>query len=168
MHLAGSFNDWKLTAWPFQLLEDYVWEGRFKFDGVENGTFRISANEDGVIYWGAQHRATEAPQQGSVALKRLGTNIIASGVWSGTYRFRFYEEELRLEIEPTNEPEPAPVTHRSWTDARGASVEARITGADMEKVTLERVDGRVITIPLARLSAPDQEYVREWVRQNQR
>ncbi|HMP90753.1 MAG TPA: alpha-amylase family glycosyl hydrolase [Kiritimatiellia bacterium] len=166
INLVGSFNDWKLTAWPFQLLEDYVWEGRFVFENVNDPSFKISANDNGIIHWGGQTKKSEARQDGEIKLKRLGENLAAPGLWDGAFRFVFYEEELRLVIEPTNMPEPEPATpaFRSWTDARGATMEAKLVDATNKDVTLERTDGRSITLPLERLSYPDRDYVREWLR----
>jgi hypothetical protein len=50
---------------------------------------------------------------------------------------------------------------RQWTSSDGKStVEAKMIGKAKDSVRLERRDGKVITVPLDRLSAPDVTYLR--------
>lgn len=105
VNLAGTFNDWDKTAWPLKLVEDYVWEGRFRFNGSVKPAFKLSANDTGVIFWGGYDGKIE-PEAGlaNVQVKRLGTNFTSAATWNGTYRFRFNEDLLFLEVEKLNDP----------------------------------------------------------------
>jgi len=50
---------------------------------------------------------------------------------------------------------------RTWTDSTGAfSIEAELVSSANNQVQLRKADGRVITVPLDRLSANDRAYVR--------
>ena len=50
---------------------------------------------------------------------------------------------------------------RTWTDAQsGREIEADLIGLDGETVSLKRSDGKTFELPLARLSAADQEFVK--------
>ena len=52
---------------------------------------------------------------------------------------------------------------REWTDSTGKfKVEAELKGVEKESAVLQKSDGTVIRVPLARLSAPDQEYVKRF------
>lgn len=51
---------------------------------------------------------------------------------------------------------------RTWTDAQGRKIEARMSGLDGEQVMLELKDGRKIPYPLAKLSAEDAHYARHF------
>ncbi|MCE9544593.1 MAG: hypothetical protein K8T25_03610 [Planctomycetia bacterium] len=63
---------------------------------------------------------------------------------------------VRAPIDPTTEP---PL--RTWTDVSGAHhIEARFLGVEGDKVRLRIKEGNVITIPLAKLSQPDQKYAK--------
>jgi len=51
---------------------------------------------------------------------------------------------------------------RTWRDSTGQfSVEAVLVDYDGDQVKLKKSDGRVVTLPLTRLSEADQQYVRE-------
>lgn len=54
-------------------------------------------------------------------------------------------------------------TVRTWTDAKGSTLAARMMTADGNSVTLEREGGASMTLPLSALSAADQAYVRQWL-----
>ena len=55
----------------------------------------------------------------------------------------------------------ASIEPRTWTDATGQfTVQATFVSLTGDKVDLRRTDGQMITVPLSRLSAPDQAYVR--------
>ena len=49
---------------------------------------------------------------------------------------------------------------RTWTDAQGRKIEARMGGLDGDQVLLELKDGRKIPFPLAKLSSEDAHYAR--------
>jgi hypothetical protein len=53
---------------------------------------------------------------------------------------------------------------RTWTDIDGRIIEARIVAIEPSKTTIqiERGDGAHFNLPLLRLSAVDQSYVRTW------
>ena len=52
------------------------------------------------------------------------------------------------------------VDGRTWTDAQsGRTIEAELVGMASDGVQLKRADGKVVTVPLARLSADDQAYL---------
>ena len=53
---------------------------------------------------------------------------------------------------------------RTWTDAQGRSIEARLLQADTSKATIEieRADGVRFTLPIARLSQADQQFIQNW------
>lgn len=56
---------------------------------------------------------------------------------------------------------PAELAERTWTDASGNfSVRAKLVDVDESAVRLQRRDGRVIRVPLDKLSDEDQEFVR--------
>jgi hypothetical protein len=51
---------------------------------------------------------------------------------------------------------------RTWTDASGKhKIEATLTSVDDAKVTLTKADGTTVTLPLAKLSKADQDYVQK-------
>ena len=50
---------------------------------------------------------------------------------------------------------------RAWSDASGGfSIEAEYVRMVQARVTLKTRDGRFVTVPLAKLSSKDQDYVR--------
>lgn len=51
---------------------------------------------------------------------------------------------------------------RTWTDAQGRKIEARMSELDGEQVMLELKDGRKLPYPLAKLSAEDAHYARHF------
>ena len=60
------------------------------------------------------------------------------------------------------EPEPAakPSRLRTWTSAGGRTIEAEYQGDVAGKIKLKKADGKVVTVPLEKLSPEDQEYIR--------
>ncbi|MDE0935862.1 MAG: SHD1 domain-containing protein [Mariniblastus sp.] len=61
----------------------------------------------------------------------------------------------------------APAEMRKWTDASGTfSVSAKLVSNKDGKIELEKEDGRVITLPLTKLSEKDQTYLQELGKQN--
>ena len=56
--------------------------------------------------------------------------------------------------------EPAPL--RTWTDLTGKfKIEARLDREDGDDIFLERNDGKIVQLPLAKLSEADREYLKE-------
>jgi hypothetical protein len=57
---------------------------------------------------------------------------------------------------------PAPVAMRTWSDVSGRfQIEAAFVSVVDGKVNLRRADGRVLAVPLEKLSAADQAYVQQ-------
>ena len=74
--------------------------------------------------------------------------------------------ELEQPVKPpaaaTAAATPMPVTNRTWSDASGRfQIEAAFVSVVDGKVNLRRADGRVIAVPLEKLSAADQAYVQQ-------
>lgn len=60
-----------------------------------------------------------------------------------------------------------PAKMRKWTDATGSfSVNAKLVSDEDGNIKLEKEDGRVITLPLTKLSDEDQTYLEELKKQN--
>ncbi len=56
---------------------------------------------------------------------------------------------------------------RTWNDSSGLfSVEASLVGIDGKKVKLKKADGKVVSLPLSKLSEEDQKYIDELVAAN--
>lgn len=174
INLVGNFNENNLTSWSFKAVADYTWEGRFTFLNVENPTFKLSANDTGVIYWGGHEGNLTAGETANLLAKRLGKNFTATGVWNGTYLFRFNEDLLTLDIEKLHDAKnstaaPAATTtaesdgYRMWMDNRGGKIDAQIVDADTVMVTLKDRSGKHIQIPINRFSEQDQNHIRTWL-----
>ena len=68
------------------------------------------------------------------------------------------------EPEPAVDEKPSPAAGqvRTWRDASGAfEVQATMVSSTADKVTLKKADGRMITIPLEKLSEADRTYVQQ-------
>lgn len=171
IHVSGNFNQWEKTAWPLRLVGDHQWEGQFAFRQITDPEFNLSANDNGVIFWGGHApRASSMQTPFNDTIKRLGSHFKALGVWDGLYVFRFNEETLQLEIARLGDvpagPEPGPAppageveSFRLWTSVRGGTVEAmliEITGAG---VTLENRQGQRVTRPLEFFAESDRAYL---------
>jgi hypothetical protein len=66
-----------------------------------------------------------------------------------------YEEEKAADTESADA-----LPSRSWNDATGAfTLEAQYIGVEQGKVKLKKTDGRVVAVPLDRLSTEDQAFV---------
>ncbi len=54
---------------------------------------------------------------------------------------------------------------RTWTDVQGRTINARLLHTDASKtsIEIERADGVRFTLPVARLSFADQQFVQNWV-----
>ena len=64
-----------------------------------------------------------------------------------------------------DQPKASAAPSRTWTDATGKfRTEAEYLGLDDGKVKLKKANGKVITVPLEKLSEADQEYVRKTLR----
>lgn len=154
IHVLGAFNQSNRAAGALSLKQDYLWEGRITFTNVPDADFRLSANEDGKIYWGAGFDSTIRPGFHG-PLKRLGPNVKLLGPLDGPFLVRFNEDSLELQISPAD-PEPV---FREWRDQRGARIEARLVRAEGDAITLERRDGRTIQVSRAQLSREDQDFL---------
>ncbi|MDP5006178.1 MAG: hypothetical protein NWQ35_10015 [Verrucomicrobiales bacterium] len=53
-------------------------------------------------------------------------------------------------------------SRRAWTSSDGRSLSAKILGVKDGQVALDTGSGRATTLPLDRLSEPDQVFIREW------
>ena len=53
---------------------------------------------------------------------------------------------------------------RTWTDVQGRTINARLLSADPSTSTIEieRADGTRFTLPIARLSYADQQFIQHW------
>lgn len=82
--------------------------------------------------------------------------VTADGGKRATYpKVATYEEEKAADTE-TKEALPS----RTWNDATGAfSVEAQLAGVADGKVRLKKSDGKIVAVPLDRLSKEDQDFV---------
>ena len=172
INLAGTFNEWSPTAWPFEHVADHVWEGKFFFDNIVDPKFKITANDYDAIWWGRPAGRVAAEESMHTPLRRLGPDFAARGTWNGLYLFRFNEREKTLEIErigddplPEKPDEPV-IEYRTWTDAQGATTSARLITVDGSMLQLEREDGRLIQVPVQAVSRADQNYVRQWIEEN--
>jgi 1,4-alpha-glucan branching enzyme len=167
LHLVGSFNDFHLTACPMRLTSDSTWEGYVTLTDAPGIEFKLSANEDGRIFWGVDESPViHAPYRG--ALRRLGANIRLEGPLNGTYRFTFDEESLELGVESVSAIPPefaagAPdQVFRTWTDVRGNKVEARLARIAAGTVTLERPAGPPVQVRIESLSPADQAVIQRF------
>lgn len=154
VNVSGTFNQWNLTNAPLKRKQGLIWEGRISVPEQEGVEFKLSANHDGVIFWGAGTDATiTPPYRGSVA--RLGPNLKVSGKMAGDYLVKFNEENLELTIEPApGAPGPAPF--RIWTDAKGRQLEARLVGVQGGVVLMESRTGQRLKVPVESLSEADR------------
>jgi len=60
----------------------------------------------------------------------------------------------------TEQPQPVGAPLRTWTDSTGKfSTEATFLGLAAGKVRLQKADGKVVEVPLVRLSAADQQFL---------
>ena len=158
INVVGSFNKGNLTNAPLKRKQGLLWEGRINVPEQEGVTFRLSANDNGQIFWGAgQDASITQPYRGS--LSRLGPDIRVNGRMAGPYLVKFNEEnqELTLESLP-GAPQPEPL--RMWTDAKGRQVEARLLGVQGGVVLMESRAGQKMKVPLDSLSADDQAYLK--------
>jgi hypothetical protein len=78
-------------------------------------------------------------------------------------KVKTYEDEKADDTE-SNEAQPEEngksSTTRTWTDATGAfSVDAAFAGVEDGKVKLKRADGKIVAVPLDRLSQEDQDFI---------
>lgn len=55
---------------------------------------------------------------------------------------------------------------RTFTNTEGKSIEAEIVGVASGKVSLKMKNGKVYTLPFAKLSEADQTYIKEWHKKN--
>ena len=158
INVVGTFNQGNLTNLPLKRKQGLVWEGRISVPAQDGASFKLSANHDGVIYWGAgQDTSITPPYRG--ALARLGPDIKVNGSMAGSYKVVFNEENQELTLDPMAGP-PPPEPFRTWTDAKGRKVEARLLGQQNGVVLMESRAGQKLKVPLDSLSADDQAYVK--------
>ena len=159
IHVVGTFNGFNLTNAPLKRKVGLTWEGRISVPGQLDGMeLKLSDNQDGVIFWGADQDATiTLPYRG--ALARLGPNLKVNGPLAGDYLVKFNEEKLELTLEPAPAA-PQPEPFRMWTDAKGRKVEARLLGVQNGVVLMESRPGQKMKVPLESLSADDQGYLK--------
>jgi len=88
------------------------------------------------------------------------------GNWGMSTRFCLLSVNLTLPLHSllvfaiTSVVAVSTASGRMWTSGDGAySIEAELVGSNEEAVFLRKADGRVIAVPLARLSAEDRAYV---------
>lgn len=144
------------------------WEGAARLSQPAGGSFRIAANEDGVIYWGSEFDALDRLPF-NTTLQRLAHDIAIRTELHGIYRIRFDEESLALSIEKTGslpgagpavaKPRAPALPLRAWTDLRGRKIEARLVAMEGELIGLERANGARINVKLETLSAEDRDYI---------
>lgn len=102
-----------------------------------------------------------------VELLNNGTVKIHYVGWSDSYdevvpRSRLWVEPDDLAKADGHEPHAAPPAMRTWTDASGKfTVEAELASFKDGKVRLRRADGKEMTLPIGKLSADDQKFVRK-------
>lgn len=169
INLAGDFNDWSPTAWPFEHVADHTWEGTFFFDQVDNPRFKLTANDHDAIWWGRPAGRDPVQLSTPMTIRRLGPDFVVRETWQGLYLFRFNDETKSLTIERIGD-EPLPdepiVEYRAWTSARGSIISARLITVDGERVHLARDDGKFFEVPIRALSPDDQDYVIKWIEEN--
>ena len=72
----------------------------------------------------------------------------------------------RIKLVSADEPEPAAEAKeepRTWKDASGKfEIVATLLNEQNGKVQLEKEDGRVVSVPIEKLSEADQKYLTEW------
>jgi len=156
INITGDFNNWHKTADPLKSVADYQWSGVVRMASPTAVRLRVSANEDGRIYWGA-HDEAEIALPCAIRLKRLGTNIVLRGPLDGRYQFAFNEDSLELSIQPAPEPQPQPL--RTWTDSRGRTLQARFVSVSGATAIMERANGESVRVPLNTLSEADRNYI---------
>ena len=70
--------------------------------------------------------------------------------------FEFFDTYQRPEARKLPEP------YREFTNQAGKTIHAKPVTVTAGKVTIERKDGKVFTLPLTSLSEADQEFLKEW------
>lgn len=162
--LTGVDEKGKTFSWPLKR-SGARWEGTAQFKDTSGGTLRLSANEDGVIYWGQSYDTLKSLPYVTTA-ERLGSDIRIETRLDGAYRIQFNEENLEFSMEavaappaptPTSEPQPL----HTWIDVRGRTLEARLVAVKGEVLVLERANKQRSEIRLDVLSPADQAYARE-------
>jgi WD40 repeat protein len=152
------------------------------------GFLAIGQNSGGLALWDIQRKAVVADSAGrhfsgqdALTMDPRGNWLVSAGqggplLWdvsnfSSEPAVKFQEEPAAEGPAPQSRPAPpddAPAM-RTWTDATGAyAIEATLTSYVNGKAVLKKSDGRTIAIETTRLSAPDQEYVKAWVREKRR
>jgi hypothetical protein len=118
----------------------------------------VQIQEIGSFWFAAEIR--ELLPDGRVLAKYQG--------WGGNRTATLARRNIQLA--PADLPQPhKPATanvpqheSRLWSDATGGfKVDAVFMGVDNDKVKLRRADGKEVSVPIARLSSVDQEYIKK-------
>jgi hypothetical protein len=65
-------------------------------------------------------------------------------------------------FDPAEKPRPVAPQMRTWSDTTGQfKIEATFIELKGDSITLKRKDGKVISLPIAKLSEPDQKHIKE-------
>jgi hypothetical protein len=104
-------------------------------------------------------------------LKKLGEELREAMQSGDASRIKAVQDRLQdaMQGKPAAKPAEtktpkgsAPSKLHTWHDATGTfEVEAEFVKAEADKVTIKRTDGKIITLPIKKLSKDDQEYVEQ-------
>jgi len=118
----------------------------------------VQIQEIGSFWFAAEIR--ELLPDGRVLAKYQG--------WGGNRTATLARRNIQLapaELPQPHKPATASVPQhesRVWSDATGGfQVDAVFMGVDNDKVKLKRADGKEVSVPIARLSSIDQEYIKK-------
>jgi hypothetical protein len=99
-----------------------------------------------------------ADMKGEIEIRDVSMTGPLEGVAVTKRRKKNRVEEAAAEPEPDK---PAAPEERTWTDSRGRKVTGTLVGVAGGIVEIKNADGKVIKVPLKKLSAADQEFVEE-------
>ncbi len=74
----------------------------------------------------------------------------------------FWVSMLGLAASGFGQSQGMPSEYRTFRDAIGRSVQARVMRVDDDRVTLQRTDGKQFTVPIDGFSEADQQYLQQW------
>jgi hypothetical protein len=120
----------------------------------------VQIQENGSFWFAAEIR--ELLPDGRVVAKYQG--------WGGNRTATLARRKIQLapaDLPQPHKPETANVPQhesRVWSDTTGGfKVDAVFMEVDKDKVKLKRADGKEVSVPIARLSSIDQEYIKKMV-----
>ncbi len=105
MSVAGSFNNWDLTATPMEQDEQGVWKTTVEIEESGPIEFKFAANEDWALNTGAPPEAKSAfPLQavGLISLNANPENIKAYIPRAGSYEFTFDPSDFSYSLDATS------------------------------------------------------------------